>query len=444
VISRQTKGQLLAFLLISLIGLSYTGVRYAGLGKFFLDQGYLVSAEFSDSGGIFKGAEVTYRGVRVGKVDGLELVQDGVKLDLRLLPGTQVPTGATAVVANRSAVGEQYVDLQPTREGEPFLGAGAVIPRAQTAIPISPTELVVNLDDFVTSVNLEDLSVVIEELGLAFGNGGGESLQKLLDDGDSLTRAALDALPQTKALIRDGETVLNTQRDVSGQFKSYNADLAKLSETLRTSDPDFRRLFANGNDSANEVTDLIRKNRSDLPVLIQNLVTVAQIQKVRLPGLRQILVTYPNVVAGGFTVAPGDGTSHFGLVTESAPPPCRQGYEGTERRGALGPEGERTRTPNLEAGCSLPDGSPSSVRGAQRAPRPGEGGSRGTSAGSAAPSFDAQGSQDDEIGFGDYDPKTGRVITSEGERMTIGSTNGAERVFGKDSWQWLLLGPVSR
>jgi len=439
VISRQTKGQLLAFLLISVIGLSYTGVRYAGLGKFFLDQGYLVSAEFSDSGGIFKGAEVTYRGVRVGKVAELELVEGGVKLDLRLEPGTKVPTGASAVVANRSAVGEQYVDLQPTREGEPFLASGAMIPRAQTAIPISPTELVVNLDDFVTSVNLEDLTVVIEELGLAFGNGGGESLQKLLDDGDSLTRAAVDALPQTKALIRDGETALNTQRDVSGQFKSYNADLAKLSETLRTSDPDFRRLFANGSASANEVTDLIRKNRSDLPVLIENLVTVAQIQKVRLPGLRQILVTYPNVVAGGFTVAPGDGTSHFGLVTETAPPPCRQGYEGTSQRS---PFDTSQRTPNLEAGCSLPDGSASSVRGAERAPRPGEGGSRGTAAGSATPSLDA--ALGDEIAFGDYDPKTGRAITSDGERLTIGSTNGAERVFGKDSWQWLMLGPLSR
>ncbi len=27
-----------------------------------------------------------------------------------------------------------------------------------------------------------------------------------------------------------------------------------------------------------------------------------------------MLVTYPAVVAGGFTVVPGDGTSHFGLV----------------------------------------------------------------------------------------------------------------------------------
>jgi len=441
VISRQTKLQLMVFLLISVVGLTYTGVRYAGLGKYFVDQGYLVSAEFVDSGGIFKGAEVTYRGVAVGKVEELQLVEDGVRLDLRLRPGTEVPTGAAAVVANRSAVGEQYVDLQPTREGEPFMAEGESIPMSATAIPVSPTELVVNLDDFVTSVDVEDVGVVLEELGMAFGNGGGESLQRLLDEGDSLTRAALDALPETTTLIRDGEIALNTQRDVSGQFKSYNADLALLTETLRTSDPDFRRLFGEGTRSANEVTDLIRKNRSDLPVLIENLVTVAQIQKVRLPGLRQILVTYPNVVAGGFTVAPGDGTTHFGLVTETAPPVCRQGYEETDERGPF--ELER-RTPNLEAGCTLPDGSASNVRGATRAPGPGEGGGSGSASGSPVPSLGAAEPPVEDIAFGDYDPRTGRVITSAGERLSIGSTNGASSVFGQDSWQWLLLGPLSR
>ena len=440
-ISRQTKLQLMVFLLISVVGLTYTGVRYAGLGKYFVDQGYLVSAEFVDSGGIFKGAEVTYRGVAVGKVEELELVEDGVRLDLRLRPGTEVPTGAAAVVANRSAVGEQYVDLQPTREGEPFMAEGESIPMSATAIPVSPTELVVNLDDFVTSVDVEDVGIVLEELGLAFGNGGGESLQRLLDEGDSLTRAALDALPETTTLIRDGEIALNTQRDVSGQFKSYNADLALLTETLRTSDPDFRRLFGEGTRSADEVTDLIRKNRSDLPVLIENLVTVAQIQKVRLPGLRQILVTYPNVVAGGFTVAPGDGTTHFGLVTEAAPPVCRQGYEGTDERGPF--ELER-RTPNLEAGCTLPDGSASNVRGATRAPGAGDGGGSGSESGSPVPSLGAAEPPAEEIAFGDYDPRTGRVITSAGERLSIGSTNGASSVFGQDSWQWLLLGPLSR
>lgn len=447
-ITRQTKLQLMVFLLISVAGLTYTGIRYAGLGSFFLDQGYVVSAEFVDSGGIFDGAEVTYRGVAVGKVEELNLIPGGVRVDLRLEPGTEVPTGASALVANRSAVGEQYVDLQPDRAGAPFMDDGDVIPTERTAIPISPTQLVVNLDDFVTSIDTTDLGIVLDELGKAFGGGTGDSLQKLVDAGDLLTQAALDALPETKTLIRDGTTVLNTQRDVAGQFESFNRDLALLTSTLRESDPDFRSLFANGTQSANEVTDLIRKNRSDLPVLLSNLTTVAQIQKVRLPALRQILVTYPNVVAGGFTVAPGDGTTHFGLVTNSTPPVCTEGYETTDKRP---PADTRTRTPNLEAFCAEPEGSATNIRGARNSPYPAgnapfpegrEGSTTTTASGSRLPSSSAP--VEDTIAMADYDPATGRVITAGGDRLTIGSSFGADRVFGADSWRWLLLGPLSR
>ena len=171
--------------------------------------------------------------------------------------------------------------------------------------------------------------------------------------------------------------------------------------------------------------------------------TVAQIQKVRLPALRQILVTYPNVVAGGFTVAPGDGTTHFGLVSNMEPPVCTRGYEGTDKRA---PQDVERRTPNLAAGCELPQGSPSDVRGAKKAPKPAERTYRdkstsGGGSGSRVPTVDGDG---DATTFGDYDPKTGRVVTEDGQRLSIGSTDGAAKVFGADSWQWLLLGPLSK
>ena len=454
-ITRQTKLQLLVFLLVSVVGLSYTAVRYAGLGKYFVDDGYVVSANFEDSGGIFKGAEVTYRGVPAGKVEELNLIEGGVQVDLRLRPGTKVPDDLRAVVANRSAVGEQYVDLQPTRQGAPFLEGGDVIPMSMTEIPISPTQLVTNLDEFVTSIDTEDLGVVLDELGKAFEGDAGSSLQEIIDSGNTLTQAAIEALPETKALIRDSEVALDTQRDVAGQFRSFNRDLALLTDTLRSSDPDFRRLFANGTESANQLTELIRENRTDLSILLGNLVTFAQVQKVRVPNIEQILVTFPNNVAGGFTVVPGDGTTHFGLVTNNEPPVCEEGYQTTDQRP---PSDVSNRTPNFSAYCAEPEGSPITVRGARRAPYPsdskpfpengnagadkaeprnppGDGGEQGGGdRGSRAPS----------VLMGDYDPMTGNVVTQDGQRLTIGSTSGAQRVFGADSWQWLLLGPLSQ
>ena len=457
-ISRQTKLQLLVFGLISILGLSYTGVRYAGLGRFFQDQGYVVAADFSDSGGIFTGAEVTNRGVPQGKVASLTLIPNGVRVSLRMRPGTKIPRDVKAFVGNRSAVGEQYVDLQPQSDTGPYLSGGDVIDRNHTGIPIAPTQLLVNLDRFVTSIDTRDVTVVLDELGKAF-EGTGNSLQRLVDAGDQLTEAATAHLPQTKKLIEDGRPVLNTQRDTAGQFQSFNRDLADLTGQLRASDPDFRRLFANGTQSALQTTDLLESNRSALPILLDNLVTVAQVQSIRLPAIRQILVTYPNVIAGGFTVVPNDGTTHFGLTTTSNPPPCTNGgYTQTKKRSAAD---TTLRTPNLNAYCASPSSSGMDVRGAQNAPRPaGErpypnnttsavpDRSSGTGGGHAAairPSGTTStgGPGTDSVLLGDYDPATGSVITSDGQRMTIGTTAGASRVLGGSSWQALLLGPLT-
>lgn len=451
-ITGTTKLQLLVFGLISALGLTFAGVRYAGLGRFFQDQGYVVRADFSDSGGIFTGAEVTYRGVPTGKVVSLDLVRDGVRVGLRLRPGTRVPADTRAVVANRSAVGEQYVDLQPQSDGGPYLQPGAVIAQARTSIPIQPTQLLVGLDRLANSVDVKDVGVVLDELGKAF-TGTGDSLQRLIDAGDQLTQAALDDLPQTKRLIADGVTVLDTQRDTAGQFRSFNRDLADLTGQLRASDPDFRRLFRNGTQSAVVTTDLLESNRSALPVLLSNLVTVAQVQSIRIPALRQILVTYPNVIAGGFTVVPNDGTTHFGLVTTGEPPACTEGYGSTKRRS---PTDTTLRTPNLRAYCAADPKTGRDVRGAQNEPRPaGERpfpnntSSAVSSSSGRSPAARGAAAQPgpaaprDAVVLGDYNPATGNVITQDGRRLTIGSSAGASRLFGGDSWQWLLLGPLA-
>ncbi|MDP9182721.1 MAG: MCE family protein [Actinomycetota bacterium] len=448
-ISRGTKLQLVVFLVVALLGLTFTGARYANLGRFVpgYDKGFLVSADFSDSGGVFIGSQVTYRGINIGSVESLTLRPDGVRVGMRLKPGSKVPTPIKAAVGNRSAIGEQYVDLQPQSDDGTALRAGDIIPVSQTSIPIQPTQLVVNLDRLVRSIDLADVATVLDELGKAF-EGSGDDLQRLIDASDKLTQSASEHLTQTLALIRDSGPVLDTQRDVAGALRSYNADLAELSTQLRASDPDFRKLFRTGTDAARTTTSFLEANRANLPVLLGNLVFVAQIQKVRIPALRQILVLYPNVVAGGFTVTPGDGTAHFGLVTSQEPGVCPssdKGYATTKKRDA---SDVSPRPSNFNAYCSLRSPSPIDVRGAANSPRAeglppfpqdrAEGNDPTVNGASLA------GPAGWESMFADYDPASGHAITAEGKRYTIGSTMGASRVFGESAWEWLLMEPLRR
>ena len=66
-ITARTKKQLIAFVILTLVGVTFVGARYARLDRLFYDSAYTVTAHYSESGGIFQGAEVTYRGVGIGQ-----------------------------------------------------------------------------------------------------------------------------------------------------------------------------------------------------------------------------------------------------------------------------------------------------------------------------------------------------------------------------------------
>ena len=79
-ISHRTKVQLVIFSIITLLGVTFVGARYAQLDKAFYDDNYTVTVHLADSGGIFAGSEVTYRGVSVGRVDNCFSVPENCPL----------------------------------------------------------------------------------------------------------------------------------------------------------------------------------------------------------------------------------------------------------------------------------------------------------------------------------------------------------------------------
>lgn len=365
-ITRTVRIQLVAFLLLTVLGVGYTGFRYAGFGDVLGSTTYPVRMQLAESGGIFTGADVTYRGVSVGRVGPLTLTPDGVDVQLdidRSAPG--IPVDVDARVRTLSAIGEQYVDLAPRRDGGQMLTDGSVIPVGRTSVPVPVEELVVGVDDLVRSVPLESLRTVVAELGTAF-DGTARPLQKILDTSDAFSRDAVAALPQTLRLLEDGRTVLVTQNEVAGSFRDFSRDLALLTEQLRASDPDLRRLVETGPQVSEQITGLLRESGNGLSVLVADLLTVSRVAEPRQDALRQLLVTYPGVSSVGYTAVPGDGTAHLGLAVNLFDPyTCTQGYESTPRRSG---DDVADTAANGRAYCAEPPGSPIAVRGAQNVP----------------------------------------------------------------------------
>jgi len=374
-VSKLAKGQIAAFLILAVLSIVFVGGKYARLDNLLGFGQYSVFVDLPTSGGIFTNAEVTYRGVPVGRVGDLKLTADGVRVELRLDDGgPQVPASAAAVVANRSAIGEQYVDLQPSGNDGPYLAEGSVIDRRDTTVPTPVEDLVASVDAFARSVPADGLHTVATELGKAF-DGQGANLQAVVDSLGAFTREASAALPQTLDLIGDGRTVLDSQADQASSIRSFSADLDALAAQLRSSDPDVRKLIGTGTATSDQVGALVRESGADLTEVLSNTQQITSLAPGREPYLRTALQLLPALPVAARAVAPGDGTIHFGIILETNnPPACTIGYESTHETLAemkrRDPDFDDTRDDfpfASDVRCLTPQGSVTGVRSAERA-----------------------------------------------------------------------------
>ncbi|MBO2447973.1 MCE family protein [Actinomadura barringtoniae] len=365
-----TRIKILAFLVISVLVIGYIGTGYADLGRYVgLRDYYTVKLGLSTTGGLFEGSAVSYRGIVVGKVGKLTLTHDGVVADLRIKKSApKIPRDLKAIVANRSAVGEQYVDLRPDSATGPFLANGVSLPSTVTTTPTPVAETLKSINDLTASVPLTDLQTVINELGLAFA-GQGPHLQKLLDTGGRFVQTSDQNFPTTRALLYTGTDVLRTQNEEAASLKAFASNSRLFARGLRDSDADFRRLIDVTPSAAREVDRLVRNLDPGFGQLLANLLTTSRLTNMRLDGIEDLLSNLPRVAAMGSSIV-ADGSLRLGLVnTFFNPQPCTRGYGGTQYR-----KGENlTPAPplNTNAHCAERPGSGMNVRGSANAPHRG-------------------------------------------------------------------------
>ena len=286
-----------------------------------------------------------------------------------------------------------------------------------TRTPIATEKLLADLSETVRSIDQQALATTVDELGQAFA-GTGEDLQRIIDTGNSFIEEADANFDVTTALIRDSNTVLRTQVAKAGAIRAFARELRLFSGTLAGSDKALRQVIDNGSATADQLRTFLEQYGVDLGELVNNLVTTGEVIVEHLPGIRQILVIYPYVVEGGFTVvskSPDTGRydAHFGLVLTTNPV-CHGGYESTDTR----PPGDGSNRPmNEQAGCTEP-ATESNARGVQNLQR-------------AAPGYRPP-------VVATYDPESGRL--QWGDRVGADGGPGAVST-GEERWTWLYLQP---
>ena len=373
-ISKLMRIQLIAFVLIAVLGIVYVGGKYARLDNLAGFGQYTVEMNLKESGGIFPNAEVSYRGIPVGSVGEMRVTKDGLVVDLKLdTGGPEIPASTMAVIANRSAIGEQFVDFRPETDSGPFLKDGSTIEAAQTRTPVPIQDLFGSVSALTESIPVDSLHTTFTELGAAL-NGRGDDLASLVDSVSSFTDSAYEALPQTLSLITDSVTVLGTQAEQGSAIQGFSADLDRVTAQLKSSDPDVRALIGTAQDASSEVGEFVAASGDDIGALLAHSDLITKAADDVWEGLRVLLAALPALGAAAPALAPGDGAIHIGVVLETNnPTACTSGYEGTQQilaeMKAQNPNFDDTVDDfpvNLDARCAVPVGNPTGVRSSDR------------------------------------------------------------------------------
>ncbi|MDG3015307.1 MlaD family protein [Speluncibacter jeojiensis] len=370
-LARRTRVQLTVFAILAVLGIGFASVRYARIPQTLGIGQYTVTVQIASGGGLYPDANVTYRGTTIGKVTALRMTPAGAEATLSLDSSVPVPSDLDAQVHSMSAIGEQYVDLVPRGPGGPRLRNGAVIPRPRTTVPAPVGPILDQLQATLRAAGPDNVRTVVDEGSTAL-SGTEDDLRRLLDSAHALTATADGAREPTGTLIDGLGPLLDTQTATSAAIRQWAQSLASFTGHLSGSDPQLRGVLAQGAPAADEATRLFAGLRPTVPLLLANLTSVEQVAAVYNPGIEQILVLYPAIMAAtqsaGLPNSADPAQNTFFADQLNAPPPCITGFlPPSARRSPT--ELDTPPTPN-DLYCKLPQSDPSTVRGARNLPCP--------------------------------------------------------------------------
>ncbi|MEX0873698.1 MAG: MlaD family protein [Actinomycetota bacterium] len=317
---------------------------------FRIQPRYAVFATFEESGGVFTGQEVTYRGVTVGRVGQLRVVRDGVRIEL-VVEKTfdEIPSeGTKARVMFKSAVGEQFVDLLPVKRSGPYLEDGDKIAKANTLLPVQQEDLLRLLDSVLSGVPPEAIGNLVDVLGEGLG-GRGDELHNAFESLDPLTATLAKRTAELNRLAETGDVVGTAFDETASDFVTGVKGLGTVSEALGRGSAGLARLLESGAEYVPDLGSLVAQRKVQLDATIAHLAEVTRISFDHLTSVEDTLDFLPLLLDTLIQAYdPVTNRFRFGqIAAELRNPPCSYG---TPRR-TVAAEGNAAYHPLLDVDC---------------------------------------------------------------------------------------------
>ena len=225
-------------------------------------------ANFSEAGGLKTGDEVRVAGVRVGKVDSIELDGNQVKVGFKIREKVNFGENSGAGVRVKTLLGDMFLELQPAGEGQ--MKAGATIPVDRTESPYDVVEAFEGLADTSANIDKDQLAAALttladltrstpEEFQAALT--GVSDLSRNLAAKDERIESLLSQLDRvTKVLDERDEDLITLMNDANQLF----AALVERREAVHN-------LLISTQLLSKELSQLVDDSRADLKPALESL-----------------------------------------------------------------------------------------------------------------------------------------------------------------------------
>lgn len=365
-LTRLIKRQLLLFSIITIAALLGMGWYYLKIPTLLGIGQYQLKADLPASGGLYPTANVTYRGITIGKVIAVEPTEHGAQATMRIANHYKIPADATANVHSVSAAGEQYLDLVSVDDPGQYLSSGQTITKGTVPTEIGPALDAANRG--LAALPTDKISALLDETAQGVG-GLGPALQRLVDATQALAGDFKTNITDVHDIIVNAGPIIDSQVNSGDAIERWSRNLNKLAAQSAEKDQQVQDILRQAAPVTDQLTVVLGDVRETLPATLANLVIVTDLLKRYDKGLEQILTLTPQLVSILQAI-----TSEFpdraGLNVPGGffnpPPPCFTGYI---------PAGEwrspaDTRPAELpDVSCRIPqDSQGNSVRGVRNIP----------------------------------------------------------------------------
>ena len=250
------------------------------------------------------------RGVNIGQVRSIELVDGEALVKLRIKDGEQVPTDATAVIRPKTLFGEKFVDIDPgpAEASGPFLSDGDTLTNTLGGFELE--EVLTDLYPLLKAIDPAELMTVLGELAEG-GRGLGPAINRSLVNGATLNQQLADNIDLTAEFLEDF-AALSDQLGVSADDLLGLADAANAAlPTINDNEDDLVDILRETGRLSSDVADLLEHNEAFVEASLGDGSRTVQLlfdQRDQIVPLVVGLRQYVQTLAETIRIDTGDGT----------------------------------------------------------------------------------------------------------------------------------------